>query len=188
MHDGACSGRPLRSGIARSTVAIAVSVGLILLAAACGGSPSSTGVGGPSNAGASEGSQLLSFAQCVRSKGVPTFPDPTNDNKFPSAEHLGVTPSRYQSAMNACRHLLPNGAKVSPSESQQDMSAMLRFARCMRAHGVPNWPDPTTGPDGKAAFDLLGLTGVETPQATTAEHACGHLIPASIGGIPVERS
>ena len=50
---------------------LAVMAGIVMLAAACGGSPSSTdtGVSGQFR-------QNLAFAQCMRSHGVPNWPDP----------------------------------------------------------------------------------------------------------------
>jgi hypothetical protein len=43
----------------------------------------------------------------------------------------------------------------------------------MRAHGVPDWPDPTIGPGGKPRFDLLDLHTASRPGFTagSARHA-----------------
>ena len=83
-------------------------------------------------------------------------PDPDSSNELAnglpkvSLQQLGVSSSRTHS-WNACERLLPNGAKT-PAQSQQDLNAMRRYARCMRFHGVPTWPDPTYAP---AAFTLV---------------------------------
>jgi hypothetical protein len=76
------------------------------------GNPSSIGAGRSSNAGGSQTSQLLAFARCMRSHGVPNFPDLNSSDKFPGAQQLGVSSSQYQAAMNACQHLLPNGGNA----------------------------------------------------------------------------
>jgi hypothetical protein len=186
-----------RPPAARTAAAIIATAGLALLAVACSGSPSSTGSstgsGGSSNAGGSQTSQLLAFAQCVRSHGVPNFPDPTDSNKFPGAQQLGVSSSRYKAAMNACQHLLPNGGTApGQAQLQQERTAMLPFAQCMRSHGVPDWPDPTvyTNSDGDTAvvFNFIGTSlngnGIHAPQVQAKINSCQHLLPPSNGGPP----
>jgi len=188
------------------TAAVLIAAASLTLLAACGGgssgshvaqlgstapqsSSSSTGSGGSSNAGGSQTSQLLAFAQCMRSNGVPNFPDPTSSDKFPGAQQLGVSNSQYQAAMSACRHLLPNGGNApNQAEVQQELTALRSFSQCMRLHGVPNWPDPTVGSDGNPGFNLVGIHGIpdqNSPQLQNAIHECGHLVPHALGGIRV---
>jgi len=133
---------------ARTAAAIIAAAGLALLAAACGGSPSSTGSGGSSNAGGSASSQsAVAYSHCMRSRGVPNFPDPSGSGGIPkeTAQQLGVSSSQLQAAQNACQHLLPNTGNIddNPAALHQWWSQMLQFARCMHSHGVPNWPDPS---------------------------------------------
>ena len=133
---------------ARIAAAIIAAAGLALLAAACGGSPSSTGSGGSSNAGGSASSQsAVAYSHCMRSRGVPNFPDPSGSGGIPkeTAQQLGVSSSQLQAAQNACQHLLPNTGNIddNPAALHQWWSQMLHFARCMHSHGVPNWPDPS---------------------------------------------
>jgi hypothetical protein len=164
---------------------------LALLAAACGGSPSSPGPGGSSTAGGPADSQLLAFAHCVRSHGVPDFPDPSGNGKFPTAQQLGVGSSQYQAAQNACQRLLPSGTddQFPPAEVPLLLSGMRQFSQCMRSHGVPDWPDPTTDSQGRPVFDLgrAGITQGEarSSQITTKVSQCQHLLPPNLGGIPI---
>jgi signal transduction histidine kinase len=53
-----------------------------------------------------------------------------------------------------------------------------RFARCMRSHGVSNFPDPTL--PGARKFDLDNTPGVDpsSPSLKPAYTACRHLLPA----------
>jgi hypothetical protein len=37
---------------------------------------------------------------------------------------------------------------------QQAVNAGREFARCMRSHGVPNWPDPTVDSEGRPLFNI----------------------------------
>jgi hypothetical protein len=60
----------------------------------------------------------------------------------------------------------------------------------MRSHEEPNWPDPTTGSDGNPSFNLIGIhppVDTSSPQFQDALHACGHLVPKSLGGIRVRQ-
>jgi hypothetical protein len=195
MNGGASNDRSRWRGWSRRAGFLTVTAGVVVLAAACSGSPSSTGSAGSPNAGESQSSQLLALAQCMRSRGVPNYPDPppgATNAKFPSAGQLGVSNSLYQAAKNACQHLLPAGTNgnYSAAEAQQMLPAMRRFSQCMRAHGVPNWPDPTIGPGGKPGFNLVDINppiAAGSPQFASKLSECGHLVPSQLGGIPVRR-
>ena len=132
----------------RGAAAIIATAGLALLTAACGGGPSATDSGGSSNAGGSARIQsAVAFSRCMRSHGVPNFPDPSSSTEIPkeTAQQLGVSSSQLQVGLTACQHLLPNTGNVddNPAALHRWWSQMLHFARCMHAHGVPNWPDPS---------------------------------------------
>jgi len=67
--------------------------------------PSSTAPGGTSNAAGSTNCQLLAFSRCMRSHGVPSFPDPqpgANNARFPDAGQLGVGSPQLSEAEKAC--------------------------------------------------------------------------------------
>ena len=178
MNDDTSSGRSRRRGSPRRARALAVAAGLMLLKVACSGSPSSTGSGGSSEAGGSSNSQkALVYAQCVRSNGVPDYPDPVV-NPYGviafgrSNNNYSVSQSRLQAAENACRLLLPSGSQPSQAEQQQQLSNELKFAQCMRSHGMPNWPDPTKI-DTEYEFDLNAENiSPGDPQTEAAERTC----------------
>ena len=145
-----------RTRPARTSAAVIAAAALALLAAACGGSPSSAGSGGSPNAGGSANPQsansqkALAFSRCVRARGMPNWPDPDSSGGIPkeTAQQLGVSSSQLQAALNACQHLLPDTGNIddNPAALNQWWSQMLHFARCMHSHGVPNWPDPSPYP------------------------------------------
>jgi hypothetical protein len=119
----------------------------------------------------------LAFSRCMRSHGVPNFPDPAGGGVIPkeTPQQLGVGGSQFQAAERACQHLLPNGGQPTPSALRQSWSDFLKFARCMRRHGVSNWPDPSRSPPHpeRPYFDLQ-RAGVDpnSPQVSTKLHAC----------------
>jgi hypothetical protein len=163
----------------RTAAAFIVAVGPALLTAACSGSPSSPGSGGSQSA--------VAYSRCMRSHGVPNFPDPTSNGTVPkgTAQQLGVSDSGYQAAQTACAHLLPNSGGVSQAVIQRAMDGMRSFAQCMRSHGVWNWPDPTTDRAGYPAFYLQGEIDMNAPQIVTKIHVCQDLVPTTrVGGGP----
>ena len=66
---------------------------------------------------------------------------------------------------------------ASPTGSSDEIAA-LGFSRCMRAHGVPNFPDP----DSQGTFPPLTqqVLGVSKQTSLAAQQACEHLL--SSGG------
>lgn len=185
--------RRARPPVARTAAAIIVPAALALLATACGSSPSSIGSAGSSNAGRSANSQVgISYASCMRSHGVPKYPDPSSGNELAnglpkiSVQQLGVSNSQYQAAQNDCARLLPNGGQQT--QTQQDLNAMRIYAQCMRSHGVPTWPDPTYDPAAGWGFDLVGVHGFD-PNSTQIERkmdTCNRGLPPGIG-VPLSR-
>ena len=184
-----------RPPVARTAAAIIAAGALALLATACGNSSSSTGSGGSSNTGNSTTSQVgINYAGCMRSHGVPKYPDPSSSNRLAnglpkvSVQQLGVSTSQYQAAQNACAHLLPNGGQMTQTQSRKDLNAMLRYARCMRSHGVPNWPDPTYDSAAGWGFNLVHVHGFD-PNSTQTENKmneCNRMLPPGIG-VPLSR-
>ena len=164
---------------------------LALLTAACSGSPSSTGSSGSSNGSAN--ARLVAYSQCMRSNGVPNFPDPAGGvPPKVTAQELGVSNSRLQVAQGACQHLLPaTGGSLTASSIQQcylafvcpqalvqqALSAGRVFAQCMRSHGVPYWPDPTVDAQGRPLFNI-NVPRPQPAQVTTAGNECSRLDPA----------
>ncbi len=110
---------PIRTGGNGALIAVLTVAGFCL--AACGGpstpgvatgSTTATSTGANSSAHGSTGATgLLAYSSCVRSHGVPNFPDPASGGGIPkeTAQQLGVGLSRLQAAQNDCKHLLPAG-------------------------------------------------------------------------------
>ncbi|HET7049740.1 MAG TPA: hypothetical protein VFI54_15870, partial [Solirubrobacteraceae bacterium] len=117
----------------------------------------------------------INFAGCIRSHGVPSFPDPSSPRNF--KESISSTAAKspaFQSARTACRHLLPGGGQPTqtPARSQAQISAELAFARCLRRHGFPSFPDPTSS--GELTHEMLASAGINLhqPAVLQAADAC----------------
>ena len=169
-----------------------VAAGLTLLVAGCGGSSrpgvarigdtsptaGSTPAGGqaagltPLFAGAGVTPQFLAreveFSRCMRSHGITRFPDPTADGRI-GTRSIDINSVQFQSTQNRCSHLLPGFGGATPAQRAAAEANGIKFARCMRSHGAPNFPDP----DSHGVIDLssAGLS-FDSPQVVDAEHAC----------------
>ncbi len=177
---------------ARIAAAVIATAALAPLAAGCGGSAgthvaqlgSTTTQSGSSpatTAASTQATAALAFARCMRSNGVLSFPDPDNpqggfDKSAASAARADVGSSRFQAASSRCNHLLPNGgSRPSPALVQQVRAEALEFARCVRAHGVRNFPDP--GNDGRIPDPATAGINQGSPRFEAANQACGRYRP-----------
>jgi hypothetical protein len=149
---------------------------LVLLATACGGGPSSAG---SSSASGPVSTQAVAFSRCMRSHGVPDFPDPAGRGGVPKVtpQQAGVSNSRFQAAQGACAQLL----QPTQAQAAQVLTGLLDFARCMRSRGIPNWPDPGTDRSGQPVFDITGINP-DSPRVSNAAGACTHLLVPSTTG------
>ncbi|HEX4679847.1 MAG TPA: hypothetical protein VH210_11675 [Gaiellaceae bacterium] len=167
---------------ARTAAATIATAGLAVLAAGCGGSSGShatqrgttvaTSSSNPSAASAQKNG-ALAFSRCMRSHGVPTFPDPTSGGAIPKValQQLGISDSQFQAARRACQHLLPNGGQpANEAERQQIKAQAFNFSQCVRSHGVPHFPDP----DSTGRIPDPATVGVDqgSPKFQSANQAC----------------
>jgi hypothetical protein len=122
---------------------------LIAIAApisACGSNaPAETGNGSGGNALA-HAQKAIKFAECMRRNGVSQFPDPGPSGKLTidaiaNRSSVDASTPAFKQAISACKELEPAGFTGSKRSSQQQ-SAALRFAQCIREHGVTDFPDP----------------------------------------------
>ena len=120
----------------RPTVALAA-LGCAVVLAACGSSSK------PRTPAADDHAVGVKFATCMRSHGVPSFPDPEANAGIQIPVGLEQNPSpAFTSAQKACQDLVPP-AGGPPVASASHRAAAFKFAQCVREHGIPNYPDPT---------------------------------------------
>ncbi len=153
---------------------IAAMTGLLGLSVLAAGSSSGTAM-----------TQALAYTRCMRSHGVSDYPDPTIPPGGGVAFQIHGGPGSdldrdnptFKAANQACRRLLPGGGQP-PSVSAPEIAAEVRWARCMRSHGVPSFPDPNS----QGAFDSAKFDE-GSPAFQTAGNACKSLLPT--GPTPV---
>jgi hypothetical protein len=160
-------------------------VALIGLAGAgCGTNAASetggAGTGIRPNKSATDQDKAVKFAECIRTHGVPHFPDP--DAKGDFVFGIDVTPAVWQKAVDACKDLQPPGA-LSGKRSPKQQKASLRFAACIRENGVKDFPDPV---NGDPLVDTTHIPSSNRPGGMTVLNAamqkCRPLLGLAVGG------
>jgi hypothetical protein len=155
---------------------------LALVAAGCGSkSPGVANVAGTTTRGASR-TGAVAFAACMRTHGVPNWPDPTSDGHFdkPTLYRLVPDATRMRVLQRPCEHLLPAFNSGSQGSAPLRIADALSFARCMRHHGVSKFPDPTA--QSGLTVGLVEAQGINVHSQAFLRvvTAC---IPASHGGL-----
>ena len=164
----------------RSRTALALTSCAVVLAA-CGGS------GSKPNASTRRyglASSPAALSRCMRANGVSGFPDPItgpsgavglplfeNPDGSLTAEGQTFTGPALRSAERACKAYLPPAGGPPAKVRAQQLRRELAFARCMRAHGVPNFPDPSSSSSGPAG-PPAGLDP-QSPAFRSAARVCG---------------
>lgn len=110
----------------------------------------------------------LAFARCMRASGVPNFPDPLPGGGFafnPAGIDRGAP--AVKAAQAKCQRFAPQppggpSAGSSGPPSAQALAQLRTVARCMRAHGVSDFPDPqTSAPRNLSLGEYSNITNYE---------------------------
>ena len=160
-----------------------IAAGLVMVSCSSGSSSgphvahiSSSASASASASGATTPS-ALAFSRCMRAHGVTNFPDPdANGNITLPGQGTGAQSPKMAAARTACDPLLPPAQKA---RNAPDRASSLRYAKCMRAHGVTNFPDPSA--DGGIVLDP-SVVNPSSPQFKSAQQACKSLLPGGGGG------
>jgi hypothetical protein len=180
-------------------IGIAAGTGLLVVAlcGCSGGGKNNNGVASLSGSGAGGGStttvaggsrsvaQLYhQWADCMRQHGL-QMEDPVPDAQGQINVNLQFTDQQvFQSASEACKTLheaAQRAARGGKPPEKPDPAKMLNFAKCMRAHGLRDFPDPTgSGLQIKAGqgSDL----NPDNPTFQNAQKACQSIIGNPKGG------
>lgn len=122
----------------------------------------------------------MKFSGCIRSHGVPDFPDPTiGSNGLPTwapspNKDANTDSPAGRAAQQACKKELPNLAPQTSAETATANAAALKYVTCMRSNGVPNVPDP----NGQGLIQIKNATGTldaSSSEFQKAQTACRSL-------------
>ena len=174
-----------RQPLILSSLVAAVACSLLATGCGGGGSPGVAAVTSSRAAATTTQGGLVAFSHCMRSNGVPNFPDPQRIGgrglKLTIQQLAGSNP-RFQAAQRACSHLLPRGggSQESDQQTRTQLADELSFARCMRSHGVPRFPDPNAR--SGLSVEMVQAQGIDVhaPAFLRVVQAC---LPASHGAL-----
>jgi hypothetical protein len=173
----------------RPLVALALVALISLISAGCGSSaPAETGTGAGGNNTSANAQKAVKFAECMRKNGVSQFPDPGASGKLTidavaNGSSLDTSSPAFTQAIRACKNLEPAGFMGSKRSSQQQQAA-LNFAQCVRANGVPDFPDPI--PNGPLV-DTNRIPSSNSPGGMSILHAAMQKCRAAAAAAGVTR-
>jgi hypothetical protein len=164
----------------RAAVGVGLGVVVLLLAGLAGCSTSGGSAGATTTTSGQQAAAAVwrELVRCARANGMPNLPDPQIDSNGRASFPNG-TPAPPASVRRACQSIydrLPASARGDEQRPPVDLQALLRYARCMREHGVTDFPDP----DAEGNFSAQpGSTNLNpnSPSFQRAEQACRQLDP-----------
>ena len=175
--------------------------GAVLLLAGCGSSKNDNAAGG----GQQQPSQNIvsdayRYSACMRTHGVPSFPDPHVVVSKPGEQAIGIHPlpqsvassPQFKAAQEACKGIMPAPGNESAKERTEQGRAraqyLLAFAQCLRSHGVQGFPDPT--PQGQLTLQTIHAAGIDlqAPSFVSAARACVGVTHGAITFAQVEQA
>jgi hypothetical protein len=167
----ACSSAPASSpGANPRPVA---SLGTSSAAAAATSQPAS-GNSGQGQSSAGNSSAALQFSQCMRAHGVSDFPDPSAGGGYNF--NVNASSPTFQAAQSACQKYFSAGAPTGQVLTQ-DLDHLVRYSKCMRSHGVINFPDPVVRSGLPPGFDFPPNMDLTSPAFLAADSVCHGLLP-----------
>jgi hypothetical protein len=143
-----------------------VLLGALIVVTACSSSP------GSKTAPATGQEQAVKYAQCMRANGVPDFPDPDPGGQFRGLGHEQQDNPKFRAAQQACRDLAPGGEHEKLGDPAY-VNQVRKFAQCMRANGLPDFPDP----DAQGRLRGAGHERQGDPKYRAAFEACRAKLP-----------
>jgi hypothetical protein len=170
-----------------ATQVLAIAALVVPLLAGCGGASRASAPPASATGERSARTVLRELARCIRAHGLPEFPDPQVDNdgvaRFPdSAPRVPV--ATQQACRRIAAQIPPDYSSTAPVSSGEVQNA-LALARCLRAHGIPDWPDPNAL--GQFPIDTRIQQGGKR-LIEPALQACARLNPNPNGGVNVVRA
>jgi hypothetical protein len=178
----------------RHLASITVAIAMMATATACsarsaGPAVASAGPSGSSSpATSAPTASPVAFARCMRSHGLPDFPDPGANGGIritsgPGSGAMGANSPQYAAAYAACKALM---TPLHARGGGPDRGQLLKYAQCMRAHAIKDFPDP----DSRGGLALSGRGDLDpsSPLFQKAQTACKQFQPGGGGSGVSSRS
>ena len=101
------------------------------------------------------------------------LPRPEQQRWYRYQANSGIDPQspQFQAAQKACRKYFP-APDLSKAEIAQREAQALEFAKCMRANGVPDFPDPQFAANGAELVKPVAGVDPNSPTYQAATNKC----------------
>lgn len=160
-----------------------------LLAAGLAGCSADGGAAAPNPSASAAGRQQLlalgqEWVECLRGHGLTRMPDAqlTQDGYLSFAADRSYNwkedLSKQKSIIDACQSIEdrypPDAFRPKQQFSADDLRKLAEYAKCVRAHGIPAFPDPNQAGE----FDLSGTPlagGIPAQLRDQADQACKNI-------------
>lgn len=203
-----------RPAAALAVLVVAVLVAALVILSTGRGSGSNDGVAtlkspgvGPSAAPSGTANSqdpyqaMLAYSACMRSHGVPDFPDPNSNGGLEiqgGGQNSDLDPNSptFQAAQQACQSLMPGsgGGQLTNGQggsgpglsirgsggSQAAQQQLMAYSQCMRSNGVSDFPDPVFS-GGAGSLTLPADIDPNSPTFQAAQKACQSLLAVPSG-------
>ena len=123
---------------------------------------------------------ITAMVACFRAHGMPDWPDPNYDPRD-GRWHLDGPPIKAETRQ-ACASVMPQAVPAEPIPSAR-FHDLLQYAQCVRANGIPQWPDP--GVDG---VYVTNLDPKHDPAFAAVGDACDEYLASSGGHIDIRHA
>jgi len=177
--------------LAGRIVAGATLVAITVVAAGCGGgskppsvaslgpaSPTTTNNSGTPAPGGKPGPgspDFVRFASCMQKHGIQVQIGSGGRGVSINIGDVrgGPNSPTFRAAQQACQKYLPDGGpkQLTPAQIAAEMPKLVALSKCMRAHGVPNFPDPSS--DGSFSLSANGTLDPKSSTFQAAMQTCG---------------
>ena len=161
---------------------LAITVTAVLLAAGCSKTPTQSSGENTSTAR----DKAVKFAECMRDHGIGAFPDPDASGELTidgiaNGSSVDTESEAFTKALTACKDLQPSGF-MGRRRSDAQQNAAIKFAQCMREHGVRDFPDPAAG-DPLVDTNRIPSSGTKSGMSTlnAAMRTCGEVWGGKLG-------
>jgi hypothetical protein len=123
---------------------------------------------------------------CARQHGMPGVPDPVlgADGQVTIPGGAPTPTPAVRSACAAQIRVAEATSNTLPNVSASDMQALLRYAACLRAHGLPRWPDP----NAQGVFHVRSADAGTLTQNKRASAACNSLRGGTLARLDITPS
>jgi hypothetical protein len=170
----------------RLLAALALAALTMLIGAGCSSTPADDTSSSGADARAAHRGKAVKFSECMRDNGVKEFPDPDASGELTmdgvaNGSSLDTSSAAFKKAIRSCKELQPPGF-TGRKRSTQEQEAALKFAQCIRDHGVEDFPDPV---DGEPLVNTNHIPSANERGGMSilnaAMHECGKVYSGELG-------